>query len=61
MTWNVLTSLANNSYLQCLITSQSSEINVLKSEGRTKFPVGPPKIFKIKEFLNMYVILPIRN
>jgi len=51
MAWNILTSLANNSYLQCLITSQSSAISILKSGGPKEVPVGRPKIFKSKEFL----------
>ena len=52
MSYNILTSLANNSYLQCLITSQNSVIRILKSAGPKQVPVGPPKIFKSKGFLN---------
>jgi len=50
MAYNILTSLANNSYLQCLITSQSSTISMLKGEGPKQVPVGLPEIFKSKDF-----------
>ena len=50
MAWNILTSLPNNSYLQCLITSQSSATSILKSGGPKQIAVGPPKIFKIRDF-----------
>ena len=51
MARNILTSLTNKSSLQCLITLQSSTINILKSEGLKQVRVGHPKIFESKEFV----------
>jgi len=48
MARNILNSLKNKSSLQCLITLQSSTINILKSEGLKQVRVGHPKIFESK-------------
>jgi hypothetical protein len=40
MAWKILTSLANNKYLECLLTLQRLLINVLKSQGPKTDPCG---------------------
>jgi len=39
----ILTSSANNMYLECLITFQGTLINMLKNKDPENIPVGPLK------------------